>query len=123
MNMCRCQFRPPATGSLYWLAFFAWVILPTFAQAATVKVLYNFTTSTGANPTTGLLLSGNLLYGGTLNGGSTSDGAVFKVPTNNAAGYSDFFNFGGGNGGANPAGGPLIDQWFALWDNREWWNQ
>ena len=108
MNMCQCQFRRPATGSLYWLAFFAWVILPTFTQAATVKVLYNFTTSTGANPTTGLLLSGNLLYGGTLNGGSSSDGAVFKIPTNNAAGYSDFFNFGGGNGGANPTGGPLV---------------
>jgi uncharacterized repeat protein (TIGR03803 family) len=108
MNTCQCQYRRPGTGFLCWLALVAWVILPAFAQAATVSVLYNFATSTGANPTTGLLLSGSLLYGGTLNGGGSSDGVVFKVPTNNGAAYSDFFNFGGGSGGANPAGGPLV---------------
>lgn len=107
MNTCQSQRRRPGARFLRWLALVAWIIAPAFVHAATVNILYNFTTSTGANPTTGLLLSGTLLYGGTLNGGSSSDGILFKVPTNNGASYSDFFNFMGGNNGANPVGGPL----------------
>src|SRR5207245_5771195 len=39
----------------------------------------NFTNSDGANPFTGLLLSGNTLYGAASNGGSSASGTVFSI--------------------------------------------
>ena len=76
--------------------------------------LHNFNSSSdGANPWTGLVLSGNTLYGTALYGGSSGNGTVFALNTD-GTGFTNLHNFstisgpnGTNNDGANPYG-PLI---------------
>jgi uncharacterized repeat protein (TIGR03803 family) len=67
----------------------------------------NFTNSDGANPWAGLILSGNTLYGTANTGGSAGAGTVFAVSTN-GTGFTNLYNFSGGNDGANPEGGLVL---------------
>jgi len=67
----------------------------------------NFTNSDGANPYAGLILSGNTLYGTAQAGGSSGNGTVFAVSTN-GTGFTNLYNFSGGNDGANPEGGLVL---------------
>ena len=53
--------------------------------------------SDGANPFSGLILSGNTLYGTTANGGSSGSGTVFKVGTDGAD-FTTLHNFIGSDG-------------------------
>jgi uncharacterized repeat protein (TIGR03803 family) len=74
-------------------------------------ILHNFSGgSDGANPGGNLVLSSNSLYGTASGGGNFGKGTVFAVNTD-GTGFRTFYNFGGGNDGANP-GGSLI-----LWSN------
>jgi uncharacterized repeat protein (TIGR03803 family) len=50
------------------------------------------TNSDGANPTAGLILSGNTLYGTARNGGSYTNGTVFAVNTD-GTGFTNLHNF------------------------------
>lgn len=60
--------------------------------------LYNFsalvsgTNSDGANPYTGLLLSGNVLYGMTYQGGNNGYGTVFRITTD-GTGFTNLYSF------------------------------
>ncbi len=67
----------------------------------------NFTNSDGANPYAGLIFSGNTLYGTANAGGSSGVGTVFAVSTN-GTGFTNLYNFSGGNDGANPEGGLVL---------------
>ena len=67
----------------------------------------NFTNSDGANPYASLVLSGNTLYGTADTGGSSGNGTVFAVSTN-GTGFTNLYNFSGGNDGANPEGGLVL---------------
>lgn len=69
------------------------------ATAQTFTVLHHFTAynsnninSDGAEPSAGLVLSGNTLYGTTLYGGSSGGGTVFKIATD-GAGFSNLHSF------------------------------
>jgi len=66
-----------------------------------------FTNSDGANPYAGLILSGKTLYGTANTGGSSGVGSVFAVSTN-GTGFTNLYNFTGGNDGANPEGGLVL---------------
>jgi uncharacterized repeat protein (TIGR03803 family) len=61
----------------------------------------------GANPSAGLLLSGDTLYGTTYYGGTNNDGVVFSVTTN-GTGFMNLHNFTGFNDGANLYGGLIL---------------
>jgi uncharacterized repeat protein (TIGR03803 family) len=70
--------------------------------------LYSFTNGNdGANPVTGLILSGNTLYGTAQNGGANGLGTVFAVNTN-GTGFANLYSFGVGNSGYNPVGGLIL---------------
>jgi uncharacterized repeat protein (TIGR03803 family) len=70
--------------------------------------LYNFNgVSDGGSPSAGLILSGTTLYG-TANGfPCCSQGAVFALCTN-GMGFTNLYNFTGGNDGGNPQGGLIL---------------
>src|SRR5439155_5870236 len=73
-------------------------LLHTFTSASGS----NATNNDGANPSAGLILSGNTLYGTAKYGGSSGWGTVFAVKTSG----SDFttpHHFTGGSDGANPS--------------------
>jgi uncharacterized repeat protein (TIGR03803 family) len=55
----------------------------------------------GANPFSGLVLSGNTLYGTTDGGGSTGNGTVFAVNTD-GTGFTNLYSFKGGSDGSAP---------------------
>jgi uncharacterized repeat protein (TIGR03803 family) len=94
-------------GSLGYGAVFA---VNTDGTAFTI--LYSFTAtsgsppinSDGADPTAGLILSGNTLYGTALYGGSSGAGTVFAV---NTAGtdFTNLYSFTGGSEGGSPYAG------------------
>jgi len=64
--------------------------------------LHEFTGgSDGANPFSGLILSGNILYGTAYNGGSSGNGTLFALNTN-GTGFTTLHEFTGGSDGANP---------------------
>jgi uncharacterized repeat protein (TIGR03803 family) len=65
-------------------------------------VLNNSTNSDGANPTAGLILSGNTLYGTAGDGGSRNSGTVFAINTN-GMGFTNLLSFTSGDG-INPSG-------------------
>src|ERR1017187_1050415 len=67
----------------------------------------NFTNSNGANPYAGLILSGKTLYGTANAGGSSGVGTVFAVSTN-GTGFTNLYNFSGGDDGVNPQGGLVL---------------
>src|ERR1035437_3646025 len=53
-----------------------------FTNLHSFTAFLNYINSDGANPTAGLILSGNTLYGAAYNGGSSGYGTVFAVHTN-----------------------------------------
>src|ERR1035437_2492955 len=61
----------------------------------------------GANPSGGLILSGNTLYGTATYGGSGGVGTVFAVNTD-GTGFTNLYSFTGDNGGANPYAGLIL---------------
>lgn len=69
----------------------------------------NVTNSGGANPSDGLILSGNTLYGTTYDGGSNSYGTVFSV-NNDGTGFTNIYTFKGGNDGAYPIASLILSQ-------------
>jgi uncharacterized repeat protein (TIGR03803 family) len=68
---------------------------------------FNNTNSDGADPNGGLILSGNTLYGMAFQGGVSSYGTVFAVNTN-GTGFTNLYNFTGGNDGAFPRDGLIL---------------
>jgi uncharacterized repeat protein (TIGR03803 family) len=67
-------------------------------------ILRWFNSSTnGANPGAGLVLSGGALYGTTYNGGMASEGTVFRLNTD-GTGYAVVKHFGGSHGATPFAG-------------------
>src|SRR6266851_4968597 len=65
------------------------------------------TNSDGANPGTGLILSGNTLYGTAGNGGSGGVGTVFALNTD-GTGFTNLHSFSGDSEGAYPYGGLIL---------------
>jgi uncharacterized repeat protein (TIGR03803 family) len=61
----------------------------------------------GAEPEAGLILSGTNLYGTTEMGGAFNQGTIFIGGTN-GAGFTNLYNFTGGNDGANPMAGLIL---------------
>jgi uncharacterized repeat protein (TIGR03803 family) len=77
-------------------------------NAVVTSRLQHTINSDGANPWSGLALSGNTLYGTTYDGGTNGTGAVFKLNTD-GTGFTNLCSFNGINpvnstniGGANP---------------------
>jgi uncharacterized repeat protein (TIGR03803 family) len=75
-----------------------------FTNLHSFTALINNTNSGGAEPTAGLILSGNTLYGTTERGGSSTNGTVFKVNID-GTGFTTLYAFTGGSDGANPLAG------------------
>ena len=77
-------------------------------------VLHTFSGSDGAVPTGTLALdSGGNLYGTTTLGGTYNYGTVFKLdPSGN---LTTLYSFEGGNDGANPFAGVVLDNFGNLW--------
>jgi len=74
----------------------------------------NLTNSDGANPVSGLILSGNTLYGTAQSGGTYGNGTVFSV-SNNGTSFTLLHTFGPTNNpnstnsdGANPVSGLIL---------------
>ena len=65
------------------------------------------TNSDGANPTAGLILSGNTLYGTASSGGRGGFGTVFAINTN-GMGFTNLHSFTFGGDGANPTAGLIL---------------
>jgi len=61
----------------------------------------------GANPSAGLILSGNTLYGTASEGGSSGYGTVFSV-SSDGTGFTTLRAFSGGSDGANPQAGLVL---------------
>jgi uncharacterized repeat protein (TIGR03803 family) len=85
--------------------------LHTFTQ---LSVPYTGTNSDGANPSAGLVLSGNTLYGTAQLGGSAGNGTVFAVNTN-GTGFTNLYVFTALSGpfstnsdGAGPEAGLIL---------------
>ena len=77
-------------------------------NGAGFTILHSFTGgSDGANPWSGLILSGNTLYGTAYNGGSSGHGTVFKVNTD-GSGFTTLHTFTYGSDGAGPIGGLFL---------------
>ena len=78
------------------------VVFEIQTNGSGLTVLWNFSGgSDGANPVAGLLLSGTTLYGTTFSGGASNFGTVFALNTD-GSGFTNLYDFTGGNGGANP---------------------
>ena len=75
----------------------------------TESVLYSFVGGgDGANPHAGLISDGNVtLYGTTSAGGSSNNGTAFQVTIGGAE--SVLYSFAGGNDGADPEAGVIVD--------------
>ncbi len=65
------------------------------------------TDSDGANPVSGLILSGNTLYGTALYGGTLGYGTAFKVNTD-GTGFTTLYRFTNGSDGAYPYAGLIL---------------
>ncbi len=91
---------------------------PTFArtplQPWTEHVLYRFAGQPddgGAAFTTLIFDSSGNIYGTTYYGGTHNDGSVFKLTPSGGGGYTEslLYSFAGGNDGANPLDGLIVD--------------
>jgi uncharacterized repeat protein (TIGR03803 family) len=70
--------------------------------------LYNFTGGKdGGDPRSVLILSGSTLYGTAQSDGSKGGGTVFAISTN-SIGFTNLYNFTGGNDGAYPEAGVIL---------------
>src|SRR5437667_5969560 len=84
-------------------------------MAQTFTVLHTFTSASGpngangdgANPSAGLLLSGNTLYGTATYGGSSGWGTVFALNLD-GTGFTNLYNFTGDGDGANPSASLIL---------------
>jgi len=79
-------------------------------SAYTEKVLYSFQSGyDGTHPVAGLVMAGNLLFGTTQSGGLYDKGTVFELSLSGGK-WSEIVlhNFQGGNDGATPLAGLLI---------------
>jgi uncharacterized repeat protein (TIGR03803 family) len=83
------------------------LVNPPFTSLYNFTQISNQTNSDGANPYAGLILSGNTLYGTTSFGGNSGNGIVFAVNTD-GTGFTNLYNFTGGNDGANPYAGLIL---------------
>jgi uncharacterized repeat protein (TIGR03803 family) len=91
------------------------IILAGRVTAQTFTTLHSFTAldpitntnSDGANPFSGLALSGTSLYGTTYQGGSSEDGTVFAINTD-GTGFTNLHNFSSSSDGANPYAGLIL---------------
>jgi uncharacterized repeat protein (TIGR03803 family) len=78
------------------------------AAAQTFTILHNFTNSPdGADPSAGLVLSGNTLYGTAYAGGNAGHGTIFAVNTD-GTGYTNLYSFTGGSDGSGPLAGLVL---------------
>jgi uncharacterized repeat protein (TIGR03803 family) len=77
------------------------------AAAQTLTPLVNFSGGNGANPQAGLVAVGSMLYGTTYAGGSSNAGTVFAINAN-GGGFSNVYNFTGGNDGRGPQAGLIL---------------
>lgn len=81
----------------------------SFTNLHNFTALGSNTNSDGANPQTGLALSGNTLYGTTQNGGTGGDGTIFRINTD-GSGFTNLYNFSVMNSNTNSDGaGPVAD--------------
>ena len=89
---------------------------PAWVSATLISSLYNFTATSnsspygnndGANPDSGLLLSGHILYGTTYQGGNCGCGTVFALNTD-GSGFTNLHSFTGGSDGGNPAAALIL---------------
>jgi uncharacterized repeat protein (TIGR03803 family) len=80
--------------------------LYSFSAEAT-NALGIYTNLDGARPQDGLILSGGTLYGTAESGGTNGFGTVFAINTN-STGFTNLYNFTGGDDGANPYAGLLL---------------
>jgi len=91
--------------------------------AWTESVLYNFSTSGGSQPRSGLIFDavGNL-YGTTQSGGSFSFGTVFELITSHGGGWVEntLYSFAGGRDGALPASTLVFDSMGNLYGTTAW---
>jgi uncharacterized repeat protein (TIGR03803 family) len=78
-----------------------------FTNLYSFTALNNAANSDGADPSAGLILSGNVLYGTARYGGSSGNGTVFAVH-GDGTGFTNLHNFSGGIEGANPIGGLVL---------------
>jgi uncharacterized repeat protein (TIGR03803 family) len=86
-----------------------------FTNLYSFTTLNNSTNSDGAEPSAGLILSGNTLYGTAGYGGSSGDGTVFAVHTD-GTGFTNLYSFTARSGpypstnsdGANPEAGLIL---------------
>jgi uncharacterized repeat protein (TIGR03803 family) len=77
-------------------------------NGASFRILHSFTGgSDGANPWSGLVLSGNTLFGTSYGGGSSGHGTVFKVNTD-GSGFTTLHSFDYASDGAGPIGGLFL---------------
>ena len=84
------------------------LMLASGVTAQTFTTLHSFNGgSDGADPVSGLILSGDTLYGTTADGGSSGKGAVFAV-NSDGTGFTTLYNFTGGSDGANPHSGLIL---------------
>jgi uncharacterized repeat protein (TIGR03803 family) len=74
--------------------------LYSFSAEAT-NALGIYTNLDGARPLAGLIISGSTLYGTAESGGTNGFGTVFAINTN-STGFTNLYNFTGGDDGANP---------------------
>src|ERR1035437_6863370 len=80
-----------------------------YSFTATAKFPYGINID-GANPVSGLVLSGNVLYGTASQGGCVNyppNGTVFAINTD-GTGFVKLHSFTGGDGGANPVAGLVL---------------
>src|SRR5712691_6052446 len=93
----------------------AFSMLTARVTAQTVTVLHTFTSASGpngangdgANPSAGLILSGDTLYGTATYGGSSGWGTVFALNLD-GAGFTNLYNFTGDGDGANPSASLIL---------------
>jgi len=84
------------------------LMMPGQMAGQTFTTLYSFSsTSDGAVPDGGLILSGNTLYGTASEGGTWGWGTVFKINADGSD-YSTIYNFTNGSDEANPDAGLIL---------------
>jgi uncharacterized repeat protein (TIGR03803 family) len=89
------------------IVFIAFLCLrSSFLQAQYIK-LHDFSTPTGARPTSSLVSDSNFFYGTASMGGSTNNGVVFKIG-HDGSGYTLIKDFIGGADGWYPLGSMVI---------------
>jgi uncharacterized repeat protein (TIGR03803 family) len=84
------------------------VLLGGHLTAQTFTTLHSFTGGRdGAQPWSGLAISGNILYGTALYGGAHNKGTVFALNTD-GTGFKTLYSFSGGYDGGNPVAGVVL---------------